>query len=88
MFLIEFSPTCESDLRKLIREDIKFSRKLWELILDINRDPYAGLGKPEALRGDLSSWYSRQISDKHRIIYKVEDEILKIASCYGHYDDK
>jgi toxin YoeB len=88
MLLIEFSTTCESDLRKLIREDIKFSRKLWELIIDINRDSYSGIGKPEALKGELSSWYSRQISDKHRIIYKVEDEILKIASCYGHYDDK
>ncbi len=88
MFPIEFSPACENDIRNLCREDAKFARKLWELILDINRDAYSGLGQPEALRGDLASWYSRRISEKHRLIYKVEDGILKIASCYGHYGDK
>ncbi|MFN4253455.1 MAG: Txe/YoeB family addiction module toxin [Saprospiraceae bacterium] len=88
MLPIEFSATCEDDIRKLGREDAKLSRKLWELILDINRDPYHGIGQPEALRGDLSGWHSRRLNDKHRLVYKVEQGVLKLASCYGHYDDR
>lgn len=88
MLPIEFAPTCDDDLRSLCREDAKLGKKLWELILDINRDPHDGIRQPEALRGDLSGRHARRISEKHRLVYKVEGGALKIASCFGHYGDK
>ena len=62
--------------------------KFWDLILNIQETPFKGLGKPEALKGNLSGWWSRRISDKHRLIYRIKEENLELASCYGHYDDK
>ena len=58
------------------------------LVADIMEHPFEGIGKPEALKGDLTGYWSRRINDKHRLIYKVEDEFVIIISCYGHYDDK
>lgn len=69
-------------------EDKKLLRKLNKLIRDIERDPYKGIGKPEPLTGDWAGFYSRHITDKHRIIYRINDGKLEIASCKGHYNDK
>ena len=89
MYSIEFSKAVEKDIEKLQKEDTKLLAKLWKYILDINKgNPYEGLGKPEGLKHDFSGWWSRQLSKKHRLIYKVEDQTLYILSCYGHYNDK
>ena len=50
--------------------------------------PFEGLGKPEALKGDLAGYWSRRIGQKHRFIYKVKEDRIIVISCYGHYDDK
>ena len=55
------------------------------LIRDIQRDPFDGIGKPEPLSGNLSSWWSRRIDDANRIVYKVEGDIVVIAACKSHY---
>ena len=62
-------------------------RQIHKLIADIQRNGNSGLGKPERLRGDWAGWWSRRISDKHRVIYRVNDEGIEIAQCGGHYDD-
>ena len=71
-------------------QDKKTLRKLNQLIADIERNGYSGIGKPEPLRGDLSGWWSRQIDDKNRIVYRLNDEHdhVEISQCKGHYDDK
>ncbi|MEM6265152.1 MAG: Txe/YoeB family addiction module toxin [Bacteroidota bacterium] len=51
-------------------------------------NPIKGLGSPERLKGDLQGWWSRRINQKHRLIYKVENGVIKLASCYGHYGDR
>ena len=61
-------------------------RKLNQLLRDVQRDPFAGLGKPEPLKGDLSGFWSRRINDEHRVVYKWEAGELLIAQCRGHYD--
>jgi toxin YoeB len=66
--------------------DRKISKKISALIKDIGRTPYDGLGKPEALKNELSGWYSRHITDEHRLVYKVEDDMIEILSCKGHYE--
>ena len=67
-------------------QDKKTLRRINLLIKDAERNPYAGLGKPEPLRGDLSGFWSRRIDDKNRLIYRFSSDFLEIASCKGHYD--
>ena len=69
-------------------QDKKTLRKINKLIADIERNGYEGIGKPEPLRGDLVSWWSREIDDKNRIVYRLKDGHVEISQCKGHYDDK
>ena len=60
------------------------------LIEDARRNPFAGLGKPEPLKGELAGWWSRRITGGHRLVYRVagrpgEDQRLEIAQCRHHY---
>lgn len=89
MYPIILASKAEKDIPKLKKENPKLPGKLWDLILDIGKDePHSGIGKPEPLTGNLSGWWSRRISEKHRLVYRIKDGQLQIASCYGHYDDK
>ena len=63
----------------------KIREKINSLIADIQRHPHTGLGKPEPLKGDLSSYWSRRITKEHRLVYKVEKNVLSIAQCRFHY---
>ena len=60
-----------------------------DLIKDIKRDPFRGLGKPEPLRGNLAGYWSRRITDEHRLVYRVQgtrpDQILTIIQARFHY---
>ena len=69
-------------------QDKKTIRRINALIKDMQRNPYEGIGKPEPLKENLSGWWSRRIDDTNRIVYRVKDEALVIASCRDHYDDK
>ncbi len=60
-------------------------RKINQLIKDIQRDSFAGIGKPEPLKHDLSGYWSRRIDDVNRLVYRVENDVLTIAQCKGHY---
>ena len=74
--------------------DKKAVKKINTLLRDIERAYKAGesmlngIGSPEFLKGDLSGLLSRTIDEKHRLIYNIENGILQIFSCHGHYDDK
>lgn len=61
-------------------------KKLNELIKDIQRTPYEGIGKPEPLKYDLSGLWSRRIDREHRLVYQVIGDELLIYSCRYHYD--
>ena len=60
-------------------------KKINELIRDTQRSPFAGLGKPEALKHDLQGCWSRRINREHRLIYRIESDTLFILSCRYHY---
>lgn len=55
------------------------------LLKDIQRSPFAGVGKPEPLRHNLSGFWSRRIDDEHRLIYAVVDDCIHVAQCRYHY---
>jgi toxin YoeB len=60
-------------------------RKINNLIKSIDRAPFEGLGKPEALRNDLSGYWSRRITQEHRLVYRIKDDEIQILSCRYHY---
>ena len=60
-------------------------RKINALIKECLRHPFEGTGKPEALKGDLSGFWSRRITQEHRLVYRVVGDSLEIAQCRYHY---
>ncbi len=66
-------------------QDRKTLDRINTLIKEASRTPFQGIGKPEPLRGDLSSWWSRRITQEHRLVYRVQDGTLQIAQCRYHY---
>ena len=69
-------------------QDKRTLRRILQLLKDIDRNGYTGIGKPEPLKGDLSGYWSRRIDGENRIVYKIENHILKIVQCGSHYRDK
>jgi toxin YoeB len=65
---------------------MRMLKKINDLIKDIQRTPYAGLGKPEPLKYDLAGFWSRRIDREHRLVYQVIDKEILIYSCRYHYD--
>ena len=68
-------------------QDKKILKRINQLLQDIERNGYNGIGKPEPLRGDLSGFWNRRIDDEHRIVYRVTEDRVEIIQCRGHYDD-
>jgi len=65
--------------------DKKILKRINELVKDIKKHPFEGLGSPEPLKHNWSGYYSRRINKEHRIVYKFENETLSIAQCRYHY---
>jgi len=63
----------------------KTARRITRLIAEIQRDPFAGIGKPEPLKVDLSGYWSRRIDDEHRLVYRADDSEVKILKARYHY---
>ncbi len=60
-------------------------KKINAIIKEIERTPFEGTGKPEALKHNLASWWSRRINLEHRLVYKVENDSMVILQCRYHY---
>ncbi len=80
-----FHKTAWEDYLYWIEQDKKVVKRINLLIKDIERSPYEGVGKPEALKHNLSGWWSRRINDEHRIIYRIRGNELHLASLRYHY---
>ena len=68
-------------------QDKKTLKRINALLKDTERSPFEGIGKPEPLKGELSGFWSRRIDETNRFVYRVENGVLEILSCRGHYDD-
>ncbi|EDP11618.1 Txe/YoeB family addiction module toxin [Amedibacillus dolichus] len=69
-------------------KDKKTLNRINLLIKDIDRNGYDGIGKPEALTGSLKGYWSRRIDEKHRIVYRINENKIEILQCRTHYGDK
>ena len=67
------------------KTDKKMVKRINELIRDIDRNKYEGIGKPEPLRHNLAGWWSRRIDEEHRVVYKIQDELILLAQLRYHY---
>lgn len=71
-----------------MRQDRKTLRRILQLLRDIDRNGYEDIGKPERLSGDLSAYWSCRIDEANRIVYRIENDVIKIVQCGSHYRDK
>ena len=67
------------------KTDKRILKRINQLIKEIQRSPYEGIGKPESLKHGLAGYWSRRINDEHRIVYKIENKSLFIAQLRYHY---
>ncbi len=85
--IIGFADIGWDDYQYWQQNDKKIIKRINLLIKDIKRNPIDknGLGKPERLKENFSSYYSRRITSEHRLVYKIIDDIIIIAQCRFHY---
>ncbi len=86
---LSFTPRGWEEYQALRETDPKALRKLDGLIEECRRHPFRGTGKPEPLKDNLKGWWSRRVTQEHRMVYRVtgsgETQVLEIAQCRYHY---
>ena len=82
---IVFDKRLFTEFTQWASEDRKIHQKIIELINDIQRTPFVGLGKPESLKHELRGFWSRRITDEHRLVYRLTETEIVIVSCKFHY---
>ena len=85
MRAVRFDPAAWDDFQYRLGSDRKAARRITRLIAEIQRDPFAGIGKPEPLRGEPSGYWSRRIDDEHRPAYRAGDHEVRILKARYHY---
>ena len=68
-------------------QDRKTLKRINDLLRDIERDPFGGIGKPEPLKHEWQGYWSRRINETDRLIYRINNNQLEVAACRSHYDD-
>lgn len=90
--LIDFTTNAWEDFEYWLDNDIELSKKIRIFLKEIQRTPFKGTGKPEPLKGSLKGYWSRRITQEHRLVYKISgtkgvDQKCTIIQCRFHYDD-
>ncbi len=82
---IAFTDKGWTDFLDWSKNDRKVFNKVSRLIEETSKNPFKGTGKPEALKHNLKGYWSRRITNEHRLIYKISENTIKIVSCKYHY---
>ncbi|MCX6350471.1 MAG: Txe/YoeB family addiction module toxin [Bacteroidetes bacterium] len=82
---IQFDKVAFHDYEEWEKTNPKIALRIRALIQDIIETPFQGIGKPEPLKHKWQGYWSRRITDEHRLVYKVTDDSIFIASCKFHY---
>lgn len=82
---LEFDTAAFEDLAWWVQTDRKKALRIIRLILEVQRDPFRGTGKPEPLKHELTGCWSRRIDKEHRLVYQVLDNKIRILACRYHY---
>ena len=89
-FEVIITPEAARDLVKLAKSEPKAYAKVQQFVKELREHPKTGTGHPEPLKEKPEGRWSRQITKKHRLVYRVFDTevYVDVLSAYGHYDDK
>ena len=68
-------------------QDNKTIKRINQLLKDAQRNGYTGIGKPEPLKGEFSGFWSRRIDEVNRFVYRINEGVLEVLSCKGHYNN-
>jgi toxin YoeB len=82
---ITFTPKAFVQFNEWRDSDLELQDRLIRLIEETAKDPFRGLGKPEPLKHDLKGFWSRRITQEHRLVYEVRENLIVIISCKYHY---
>ena len=82
---LEFDTAAFEDLAWWIQQDRNKALRIVNLIKDVQRDPFRGIGKPEPLKHILKGCWSRRIDQEHRLVYQVTEDKIRILACRFHY---
>ncbi len=82
---LEFDIAAFEDLAWWIEQDRNKALRIVNLIRDVQRDPFKGIGKPEPLKHEFKGCWSRRIDQEHRLVYQVSEEKIRILACRYHY---
>lgn len=82
---LEFDVAAFEDLAWWIQQDRSKALRIVNLIMDVQRDPFKGIGKPEPLKHAFKGCWSRRIDQEHRLVYQVTEEKIRILACRYHY---
>lgn len=90
MYEIEYREQALLDIAKLKRDEPAAYKKVETFIQELKEHPKTGTGHPEPLKGKPEGRWSRQISKKHRLVYRIYETevVVLVIAAYGHYDDK
>ncbi len=87
MRTINFTKTAFKEYNSWRNENRKLQDRISDLIEDILRHSFEGIGKPEQLKHHLKGFWSRRINEEHRLFYEVTEKAINIISCKDHYSD-
>ena len=90
IYTLTISPQADEEIKNLKCNEPKAYKKLKKLLIELQEHPYSGTGRPKPLKENRAGQWSRHISKKHRLVYRVDESniIVLVLSAYGHYDDK
>ena len=89
-YFVDIKEKAQLDLAKLKKDEPKFYAKALKLIGELYEHPRTGTGKPKQLSADRAGQWRRKISDKHRLVYEIHEQVVEVIviSAWGHYGDK
>ena len=82
---LEFDVAAFEDLAWWVEQDRKKALRIIRLVLEVQKDPFQGIGKPEPLKHELAGCWSRRIDSEHRLVYQVTESKIRILACRYHY---
>ena len=90
IYRVEIKETAQEDLFRLAKNEPKAFEKAQRFIEELREHPKTGTGHPEPLKGKPEGRWSRQISKKHRLVYRIYETevVVLVIAAYGHYEDK
>ncbi len=90
MYRLDYTDEAKMHMQQLKHDEPKAFQKMSQMLVELMEHPKTGTGHPEPLKGEPQGRWSRRITKKHRLVYRIFDDavLVLVLRAYGHYDDK